>query len=334
MSTRDTISRDKLETAISRSVSQFPDVRVLPTPELMGLLESERKIILIDVRDPEEQAVSMIPGAVTQDEFERDWKDALTGSNQPEITAVPYCTVGYRSGSYARKLQHDGISVRNSEGILMWAFEGGRLVKRMAGSAGGEIEVKQVHCYAKPWRFAPAGIATVEYPRYRAVASFLAKKRPNLSVLPWVWLVSLLYFGFTPTCGVMYTCGCKLGLSKYAQVMMCNVYNNTGPRCPFCSCETLSRASCLLVGADTKAFFAVPLLDALPDGAILTTILVCGAQFISKKIDRQVRKDNSFRRALWKTCAFTLWFAGYSVAVGLGFFVGSTYPTFLGYSRP
>ena len=112
MSTRDTISRDKLETAISRSVSQFPDVGVLQTPELMGLLESERKVILIDVRDAEEQAVSMIPGAVTADEFERDWKDELIGSKRPEVTAVPYCTVGYRSGSYARKLRLVNTSSR------------------------------------------------------------------------------------------------------------------------------------------------------------------------------------------------------------------------------
>merc|ERR1719181_1483123 len=117
----------------------------------------------------------------------------------------------------------------------------------------------------------------------------------------------------------MYTCGCKLGLSKYAQVMMCNVYNNTGPRCPFCSCETLSRASCLLVGSDTKAFFAVPLLDALPDGATLTAILVCGAHFIFKKVDRQVKKERHCLRASMKICGVTFWFAAYSAAVGLGF---------------
>ena len=97
---------------------------VIDTPEPVRLLkDGAAQFVLVDVRAPRETAVSIIPGAITREAFERDpvrYRGRLV---------IPYCTIGVRSGDWARRLARDGWRVRNYEGsILAWAAAGQPLV--------------------------------------------------------------------------------------------------------------------------------------------------------------------------------------------------------------
>ena len=71
--------------------------------------------VLVDVRSPEEQAVSIIPGAITAKQFEADRKE------YQDRTILVYCTVGYRSNLYALDLIEQGLTAKNYKGsILAW----------------------------------------------------------------------------------------------------------------------------------------------------------------------------------------------------------------------
>ena len=91
--------------------------------EAAGEESSQPGFVVIDVRTPEEFGVSMIPGAITKAAYEAD-------PNKYEgRTAIPYCTVGGRSGRYAKQLVEQGIDVLNcQDSILGWCREGLPLV--------------------------------------------------------------------------------------------------------------------------------------------------------------------------------------------------------------
>jgi len=139
--------RQRIATLYEKYQRKFPEVDGITAPELLANLEQGggEQYVLVDVRKPEEQAVSMIPGAMTQQEFE-DQGDVLR-----DKTVVTYCTAGYRSGLYAKKLQARGWQVRNLEGsILAWTHAGGPLV-----DAEGPTE--RVHVYSADWSLEAAG---------------------------------------------------------------------------------------------------------------------------------------------------------------------------------
>jgi rhodanese-related sulfurtransferase len=84
---------------------QFSGVPEMTSEELAQLAAAGQpatKLVIVDVRTPEEQAVSMVGlqgvPVVTADEFERD-RQRWRGHQ-----AVCHCTVGYRSGQFAQKL--------------------------------------------------------------------------------------------------------------------------------------------------------------------------------------------------------------------------------------
>ena len=77
--------------------------------------QSKDQIVVVDVRSKDETDVSVIPGALTQSEFEE------SASEHMGKTIVVYCTIGVRSGRYASKLIQEGWDARNYEGsILDW----------------------------------------------------------------------------------------------------------------------------------------------------------------------------------------------------------------------
>lgn len=73
------------------------------------------EFVIVDVRSPDEQSVSMIPGAITDQQFE-------TNRKQYEgRTVIAYCTIGVRSEHYARELIASGQHALNFKGsILGW----------------------------------------------------------------------------------------------------------------------------------------------------------------------------------------------------------------------
>lgn len=127
---------------------EFPTVKGITAAELQQL-QRQGKVILVDVRSPEEIAVSYIPGAVTQAEFERNI------TQYREATVVAYCTIGYRSGFYAQKLQQQGIEILNLEGsLLAWSHARGKLTD-------GIKDTRQVHVFGRQWQLTPSSYESI-----------------------------------------------------------------------------------------------------------------------------------------------------------------------------
>lgn len=95
----------------------------------------------MDVRQSDEQQVSMLEGAVGKAEFET----TLSQQNKDRLI-VTYCTAGLRSGKYARELQQQGFRVKNLRGSLVsWAHER----RQMIGSDGRPVN--KFHAYGQQW---------------------------------------------------------------------------------------------------------------------------------------------------------------------------------------
>lgn len=114
-----------------------PDVPTLDVEAIQAAERAGEKLLLVDVRSPEEIAVSMIPGAVTRREYERHADD------YSDYRIVPYCTVGARSAKYTRQLRERGVSAVNfRDSIIGWVEAGQALV-----TPDGE-PTKRVHTYS------------------------------------------------------------------------------------------------------------------------------------------------------------------------------------------
>ena len=135
----DAEKKQKIETLYVKYERKFPTVEGITAPELVQSLGEGIEYVLVDVRKPKEQEVSMIPGAITQQEFE-DRSEELR-----DKTVVTYCTAGYRSGLYAQKIQAKGWRVLNLEGsLLAWTHAGGPL-------EDDQGPTKRVHVYSADW---------------------------------------------------------------------------------------------------------------------------------------------------------------------------------------
>ncbi|KAG5178437.1 bile Acid:Na+ symporter family [Tribonema minus] len=139
---------------------EFADIATLSALEVLRLRTNGTPVLLVDVRLPEEQDVSMIEGAISLDEFESSHRrDQYGPAALANTTVVPYCTIGYRSGAYARKLKTLGYRhVRNGEGIVMWTHDiGSGLVDRDGR------ETKYVHTYGPPWDLVASDYHSVHF---------------------------------------------------------------------------------------------------------------------------------------------------------------------------
>jgi rhodanese-related sulfurtransferase len=129
---------------------EFQEVEDI-SPTSAQALYAKGEVVFIDVRTPEEQIVSTLPGAVTEKDL-ADNPSILQGK-----TAVAYCTIGYRSGLYAADMSREGIRILNIPGgILAWVFSGGKVYH--AGS-----ETKRVHVYGEEWNYLPDGYEPVMF---------------------------------------------------------------------------------------------------------------------------------------------------------------------------
>lgn len=123
----------------------FPDVPDV-TPQEAAALQQEDDALLLDIRTPEEQAVSRIPGAITAETFEAD---PAAYRDRPIIT---YCTIGARSGTYARDLRRDGWDARNLRGsILAWTHAHQPLEDPQGNPT------QHLHVYGAQWNLAAEG---------------------------------------------------------------------------------------------------------------------------------------------------------------------------------
>lgn len=140
--------RDRIEALYRQYRQSFPATPHMTAKELVSARATE-PILIVDVREPGERAVSMIPGAVTAEQFEKDRGSARKG------TIVVYCTIGYRSGLYAKKLREDGFRTRNLKGgILSWVHAGRQVVDK-------DGPTRRVHVYGAKWDLLPDGYQAV-----------------------------------------------------------------------------------------------------------------------------------------------------------------------------
>ncbi|MCZ6507424.1 MAG: rhodanese-like domain-containing protein [Acidobacteria bacterium] len=140
---------ERIEEMIVDYQRVFPDVVGIDAATLRAALDAEA-VVLVDVRSPEERAISMIPDAISRQEFEERSQE-LRGS-----AVVTYCTIGYRSGAYAEQLLGQGWDARNFDGsLLAWTHAGGNLV-----DAEGR-PTRRLHVYGQRWDLAADGYQTV-----------------------------------------------------------------------------------------------------------------------------------------------------------------------------
>ena len=101
-------------------------MRRITTGELATALASDNKPVLLDVRTKAEFEVSHLEGAIRAE----PGSDAAAITIPKDQTIVTYCSVGYRSGAFAKKLSEAGYrNVTNLEGsIFRWANENRPLV--------------------------------------------------------------------------------------------------------------------------------------------------------------------------------------------------------------
>ena len=137
---------DGLDSAKGLVRARFPDVPQLGVDELRAWVDDPGRAqpLLLDVRTPEEYAVSHLAGArraETAADAIRILDDAPT-----DTPVVAYCSVGYRSSALVRTLRRKGyLDARNLEGsIFEWANRGHPVVR------DGQ-QVQEVHPYGWPW---------------------------------------------------------------------------------------------------------------------------------------------------------------------------------------
>jgi rhodanese-related sulfurtransferase len=129
----------------TRDFPQVPDIEAKRAIELW----QKGSALFVDIRDDEEQQVSMLPGALTQDQYEQNPGAAK------DKTLVVYCTISYRSGKFAEDLMEKGVKVLNLQGgILGWVHAGGPVF-----SKGKQVDT--IHVYGSKWDLAPEKVNTI-----------------------------------------------------------------------------------------------------------------------------------------------------------------------------
>lgn len=129
----------------ARITEAFPDVPSIDTAGLSELLRNPlQTVVLIDVREPDEFAVSHLRGAVRATSI--DQVAAMVHDAPADATIVAYCSVGYRSARLVADLRERGVTeVYNLEGsIFRWANEDRPLYR-------GDVPVRQVHPFDESW---------------------------------------------------------------------------------------------------------------------------------------------------------------------------------------
>jgi len=137
--------RKSVEVMASQIAKKFSDVPQLSIEDYLSWKTNGEDIVLIDVRPMEERKVSIIPGAISIEEYE----SSLSKFKNKKIVA--YCTIGYRSSEYVRKLKKKNIDAFNlKESLLGWAHRGHKF------EIGG-VKTNKAHVYEEAWNFLPKG---------------------------------------------------------------------------------------------------------------------------------------------------------------------------------
>ncbi|MCR9198879.1 MAG: rhodanese-like domain-containing protein [Planctomycetaceae bacterium] len=145
--------------------NQLRDVAEVSVEEILA--KGVDQFVFVDVRPPAERDVSMIPGAVTAEEFARRQQVGPPSAGHPSAghpagvdadhaddgpikqegqMIVAYCTAGYRSGVFAREQNKRGQPVVNLRGgLLSWCDQ-----QQPLTTADGQ-PTHRVHVYSRMW---------------------------------------------------------------------------------------------------------------------------------------------------------------------------------------
>jgi len=138
----DAAKYQQIESLYDGYKTKFPDVLDLTPRQAMDLI-TDQKAVFIDIRPPQEQQVSTLPGAITEKEFQSNYK------SYEDHIKIAYCTISYRSGKFAENFQKSGIPVYNLRGgLLAWVHEGGKVYDQTG-------ETHRIHVHGQEWDLAP-----------------------------------------------------------------------------------------------------------------------------------------------------------------------------------
>jgi sodium/bile acid cotransporter 7 len=138
----DAQKRGKVFNMYAEYKKSFPEVQDIDAQLAMELANTG-KVIFIDVRPPEERSVSHLPGAISADDFLEN------PEKYGDYIKIGYCTISYRSGFFAQKMNQNGVPMYNLRaGLLAWVHSGGKVYDE----AG---ETKRIHVYGQEWNLAP-----------------------------------------------------------------------------------------------------------------------------------------------------------------------------------
>ena len=164
--------REACEQEVSKHRHTFTDVSHVSAERLKLMIE-QGPVTIVDVRSPEERAVSMLPGAVSLEEM------PLPPDDRP---LVLYCTVGFRSSLEARRLA-PAADVHSMGGILEWVHAGGTLVDPANG-----CETRRLHAFGSKWAaMAPEDCEVLVFEKTLSAAYISALLR-----VPAVWAMGVL----------------------------------------------------------------------------------------------------------------------------------------------
>ncbi len=133
----------KIEAIETKTLSEMLTDRqkVIDEAVASGIEVPESDFVVVDVRSDEEVNVSIIPGAITKAKYEKD-----AGKYRDKLV-IPYCTVGGRSGAYAKQLAGKGVKVKNYEGSILKWIDAGLPLVTLEGQP-----TNRVHTYSDRYR--------------------------------------------------------------------------------------------------------------------------------------------------------------------------------------
>lgn len=142
--------KKSVEVMAEQIAKKFPGAPQVSIEDYLDWKSSAHQpIVLVDVRADREIKISMLPDSITKEEYERD------SSKYKDHIVVAYCTIGYRSSEYVKKLKSKKINAFNlKESLLGWAHRG------LSFSSKG-LETTKAHVYEEAWNFLPEGYTGV-----------------------------------------------------------------------------------------------------------------------------------------------------------------------------
>jgi rhodanese-related sulfurtransferase len=141
----DWAERDRKFQAQLAQINAYTKARQISVDELQDRLKKGEKIVLLDVREAEENEESALPGARLA--LPKQVRTMPLDNIPADATVVTYCTAGYRSGLAAVILEGRlGRPVYTlNGGIIEWYNRGGQVVD----PAGRPVN--RVNAVEEPW---------------------------------------------------------------------------------------------------------------------------------------------------------------------------------------